>query len=63
MFSQCDEEYGRRLAEGLGMSVPANAQIAMTRRGANGSSNGHADDPAGNSVVSPAATGEVFIAH
>jgi catalase len=48
MFAQCDEDYGRRVAEGLGIEVPAGA--------ASGASNG-ANDPAADSITSPRATG------
>jgi catalase len=48
MFSQCDADYGRRVAEGLGIPVPAGA--------AAGASNG-ANDPQADSITSPRATG------
>jgi catalase len=70
MLYQCDEEYGTRLAEGLGMSVPSSAKAETNGHAnghlngsANGHSNGHADDPKANSVVSATATGEAPIAH
>jgi catalase len=31
-FSQCDQEYGRRVAEGLGMSVPSTLPAALKER-------------------------------
>jgi catalase len=54
MFTECDEEYGRRVAEGLGISAG--------RRGGAGDSNGSGssngqDDPKGDSITSPRATG------
>jgi catalase len=52
MFSQCDEEYGRRVAEGLGLS---NAGMNGTG-GSSSSPNGHAD-PTADSVTSPTASG------
>jgi catalase len=48
MFAQCDADYGRRVAEGLG--------IAVSNGAASGASNG-ANDPAADSVTSPAASG------
>ena len=50
MFAQCDEDYGRRVAQGLGIAVPAHLS-------SNGSGNGHSNGAtAGDSVTSPAAT-------
>lgn len=45
-FAQCDADYGRRVAEGLGLKVPAGV----------GGGNGHT--PKGDSVTSPVATGQ-----
>ena len=57
MFSQCDEEYGRRVAEGLGMSVPTSSPSGVSS-GANGV--GQADSKA-DSITSPTASGEVSV--
>jgi catalase len=57
MLSQCDEEYGRRVAEGLGMSVPASVK-GLSGNGTSG--NGH-QDPQADSITSPTATGEAPI--
>ncbi|MBV9468569.1 MAG: catalase, partial [Abitibacteriaceae bacterium] len=58
MLSQCDQEYGRRVAEGLGISVPGQA----TGSSPNGvaSSNGH-NDPKADSITSPVASGEAAV--
>ena len=53
MFAQCDENYGRRVAQGLGISVPAGTPAS------NGQHNGHISDPKADSITSPAASGEV----
>ena len=57
MFAQCDADYGRRVAEGLGMSVPTSLsdKVAAASNGV-----GH-PDPQADSVTSPTATGEVAI--
>lgn len=46
MFAQCDEEYGRRVATGLGISTPEIRGQGVT------------NDPKGDSITSPTATGE-----
>jgi hypothetical protein len=48
MFSQCDADYGRRVAEGLGIPVPDGAAAG----GSNGS-----NDPKADSVTSAEASG------
>lgn len=53
MFAQCDADYGRRVAAGLGINVPD--KIAAASNGV-----GHTD-PKADSVTSPAATGEVAV--
>ena len=52
MFTQCDEDYGRRVAEGLGLTSPA----MNSTTGQGNSSHGH-DDPKADSVTSPTAGG------
>ncbi len=54
MLTQCDVEYGRRVAEGLGMKAPMAGQ-SMSGNGTSG--NGHGN-LVGDSVTSPTATGE-----
>ena len=52
MFTECDADYGRRVAEGLGLGAPARNGAG----GSSGSSNGQ-DDPKADSVTSSTATG------
>ena len=59
MFYQCDENYGRRVAEGLGISVPEGVTAgAPSANGSEPSPNGAPHDPQSDSITSPAATGE-----
>jgi hypothetical protein len=59
-FSQCDKDYGRRVAEGLGMSVPSTLPASLKERlkpeDLQPPTGGV--DPKGDSVTSPTAMGE-----
>jgi catalase len=59
-FSQCDQDYGRRVAEGLGMAVPSSIPASLKERlkPEDYQPPTGGPDPKGDSVTSPTAAGE-----
>ena len=53
MFTECDADYGRRVAEGLGMKPQTKGAGSKS----NGSGKRRKNDPKADSVTSPVATG------